>query len=370
MRTKEQMDKLNAFMNSIGDPNASPSPVTYRVRDCPACSLQFSTVKYGWSSKLQVIKRSDGKLQFSNEHVPAWIKCPHCKHAIDFEKLSSTEDFDDRLIEGDQALTAAPLHLHFEPSDFIQLAESPHLNEVDKLDMYLSAWHRINDLRHEEQNWDLSPEQTEFLELILKKLTAVKPNDCLPKAEILRELSRFKEAAAELQQDYGDEKSESHAEQIMLAIERADSRPFNFHSNERDEDFEFMMDWHARRYRSETPQDPNEDLDPPVFYIGNRNWWVKVLGMLSHNWALIEENADHTATVYFFQDTTPSDRPGIVDSLNFSSLKEAEQGLYRNDFSPLKTTPGPWMGEEPRGQIYDQRAAGNFIYSKLGYWGK
>ncbi len=25
MRTKEQMDKLNAFMNSIGNPNAPPS---------------------------------------------------------------------------------------------------------------------------------------------------------------------------------------------------------------------------------------------------------------------------------------------------------------------------------------------------------
>ena len=103
MRTKEQMDKLNAFINSIGNPNAPPS----------------------------------------------------------------------------SALTAAPLHLQFEPSDFIQLVESLHLNQADELSMYLSAWHRFNDLCHEAQSWDLSPQHTEFLELILQKLNAVKPNDSL-----------------------------------------------------------------------------------------------------------------------------------------------------------------------------------------------
>ena len=87
-----------------------------------------------------------------------------------------------------------------------------------------------------------------------------------------------------------------------------------------------------------------------------------------HNWALVEENFDNSATVYFFQDTPESSRPAVIDSLNFSNVEDAFEGLEKNHFSLLKKTPGPWLGDVPKGHIYDNRSAGNLIYSKLGYW--
>lgn len=369
MRSKEQMKKLRVFIDSMDNPHAPPLPITYQLWSCPHCHNRFSTEKGGWSSRLRSIKRSDGKLTFLNlKSPPKWIKCPHCNADINFHQLRNDDEGDELFMEGEKSLELAPLHLLLSPQDFINLADSPKGEKEGSLDFYKQALYRFNDLREQESNWNLKPKDKDFFESILKKLSENQTNDSLLKSELLRELGRFTEAAAEIDQDFFEETSESHAEQIMQAIERANSIPFNFQTNERDEDFEFMMAWHARRYRPETPEDPTEELDPSVFKISHRNWWVKVLGMLSHNWALIEENADKTATVYFFQDTTASDRPGVVDSLNFPSTEEAKQGFYLNDFSPLATTPGPWMGEEPRGQFYDNRSAGNLIYSKLGYW--
>jgi hypothetical protein len=86
---------------------------------------------------------------------------------------------------------------------------------------------------------------------------------------------------------------------------------------EKDDLHDLEYAWTARRYEPETIAIPFDDLKPPLFKINNRNWFVKVLGMLSHNWALIEENEDLTATVYFFQDEPPGKRPALIDSLNF-----------------------------------------------------
>jgi hypothetical protein len=83
---------------------------------------------------------------------------------------------------------------------------------------------------------------------------------------------------------------------------------------------------------------------------------------------LIERNDDGTATVYFFQDQGGKERPAIIDSLSFAGVREAREGLKRNGFEFLKTYPGPWMGCEPKGFIYDARSAGNMIYSQRGYW--
>jgi len=61
-------------------------------------------------------------------------------------------------------------------------------------------------------------------------------------------------------------------------------------------------------------------------------------------------------------------RPGVLDSVHFESIEKAQQGLRRNQLSLLKKTPGPWLGDVPKGHFYDKRSVGNLIYSKLGYW--
>jgi len=164
-----------------------------------------------------------------------------------------------------------------------------------------------------------------------------------------------------------DENMVARAEQLMLAIDSKETLPFQFVG--RDEEYDYEYAWGARRYAPEDPKKFNfAELTPPVFKISNRDWWVKVLGMLCHNWALIERNDDDSATVYFFQDQGGRERPAVIDSLSFEGVREARDGLKRNGFELLKTYPGPWMGCEPKGFILDDRIAGNFIYSQHGYW--
>ena len=186
------------------------------------------------------------------------------------------------------------------------------------------------------------------------------------RAEIFRQLEQFDEARFMLDYDFEEEMA-ARAEQLMLAIERKASLPFHFVG--RDEEYDYETAWRARRYEPEDPSKFNfAELTPPVFKISNRDWWVKVLGMLCHNWALIERNDDDTAAVYFFQDQGGKERPAIIDSLNFAGVRDARQGLKANGFKLLKNYPGPWMGCEPKGFIYDNRNEIDKIYSNGKYW--
>jgi hypothetical protein len=110
------------------------------------------------------------------------------------------------------------------------------------------------------------------------------------------------------------------------------------------------------------------------------DWWVKVLSMLQHNWALIKEHDDKTVTVYFFHDggttknVTGHDYKSIrgmiaiVDSLDFPSRENALEQLEANRFHRLSEHPGPWQGNEPKGIIFDARNTEPRIYSRGDYW--
>ena len=147
------------------------------------------------------------------------------------------------------------------------------------------------------------------------------------------------------------------------------------------------IDWaERRRKRLEEPEDESRKsfaLDgPPLFEIKSQEWWFKVVGMLCHNWALIEEVGHGSVTVFFFHDDGQtkhaifpgykiyqlSGRSAIIDSLNFDSLNSAKNGLLRNDFEILEETPGPWDNHVPPSNFYDARASESGIYSNGDYW--
>lgn len=119
---------------------------------------------------------------------------------------------------------------------------------------------------------------------------------------------------------------------------------------------------------------------PPLFEIHSADWWVKVLGMLQHNWALIETSNKKT-TAYFFHDLgiqrgyskrykiyQLKNRCAVVDSLDFENIKAAELELQKNGFMRLKDNPGPWESGQPNKNFYDAREDEEGIYSKSGYW--
>ena len=61
--------------------------------------------------------------------------------------------------------------------------------------------------------------------------------------------------------------------------------------------------------------------------IKSTDYWFKVLGMLSQNWALIDEQEGGKFKVLFI-----NDHSNIFDELEFDSEDEAIEGLKRNDF--------------------------------------
>jgi hypothetical protein len=113
--------------------------------------------------------------------------------------------------------------------------------------------------------------------------------------------------------------------------------------------------------------------------ISSKDWWVKVLGMCQHNWALIESNEKITA--YFFHDNGVNVSPpeklkyfevknksGIVDSLIFDNKLSAEKALKKNGFMRLSENSGPWELNIPPHDFYDAREDNSGIYNKDGHW--
>lgn len=96
----------------------------------------------------------------------------------------------------------------------------------------------------------------------------------------------------------------------------------------------------------------------PVIAINSQDYWVKVVGMLQQNWALINRNDDGTCTVFFI-----SDDSGVFDQLSFRSLNDSHKALGANGFtrflasgnlqSLLVPPPPPFHeGGHPNGKIY------------------
>ena len=92
--------------------------------------------------------------------------------------------------------------------------------------------------------------------------------------------------------------------------------------------------------------------------IRSRLYWVKVVGMLEQNWALIDDAPGEGAIIYFVHD-----RSGVFDSLPFPSRDGAERGLRENGFAEyykserLRSVAAPpqppfTQAHHPNGPIY------------------
>ncbi len=119
-------------------------------------------------------------------------------------------------------------------------------------------------------------------------------------------------------------------------------------------------------------------MEQPV-KISSKDWWVKVLGMCQHNWALIESG--NKTTIYFFHDNgitlsqgnkikyfEVKNKSGVIDSLFFDNEVAAENALKKNGFFRLSENPGPWELNIPIHDFYDARDDNSGIYSKDGHW--
>jgi hypothetical protein len=97
-----------------------------------------------------------------------------------------------------------------------------------------------------------------------------------------------------------------------------------------------------------------------IVEIESRDFWVKVVGMLEQNWALIEtgDAASHGVRVFFIGDTS-----SVFDEMSFGSSDDAMRALRRNGFTryaddrelqSFVVPPKPtfWRSQHPNGAIY------------------
>ena len=363
----------------------TPGP-TY-VYECSQCNGLFNRRSISSGNTLRARYRSDGRMDAPMlPTTPLLSACPHCKSPVfwpDTNVVASYETYIPRFFSSSEP---DPRQIEYERQQFAletQYKDAPEYKEVTAIQMaaFLNSlefsekheptlrmqfWWVSNDERMASGREVLNAEERENLKKLLQLLGHSNDSMMLLSAEIYRELGEFEPAKRCLDLDFQGNKA-AMAEQLMRAIEEENTLPFKFVSSDNQYDYEYA--WIERRY---SPEDPSKynfvDLKPPVFKISNRDWWVKVLGMLSHNWALIEWNSGGSATVYFFQDTSHGDRPAIIDSIDFPSVLKARQSLLHNDFKLLRSYSGPWMGCEPKGFICDNRSESNKLYSNAKYW--
>ena len=72
----------------------------------------------------------------------------------------------------------------------------------------------------------------------------------------------------------------------------------------------------------------------PEVAISSRDYWVKVVGMLQQNWALIDEEPGGGVRIHFVTDTG-----GVFDALDFPSTLRAENALAINGFRRISNRP-------------------------------
>ena len=91
--------------------------------------------------------------------------------------------------------------------------------------------------------------------------------------------------------------------------------------------------------------------------------WIKVVGMLQQNWAVIVEQQG-SATVVFYNDLCE-----VFDEIRFDSVEKARLALQRNGFS--KYHQDPKFREfiaVPEGEFTEGSHPNGRIYSSGMYW--
>ena len=374
-------------------------PGPKRLYRCSNCQGLFARRTLASGNTLGAKYRSDGQMNARMlPQTPPLVACPHCQalfcmlgaaHAIEYRDYFPGFGFmgepTPEEIESKKAQEAlaeqyrdAPRYKVATLKQSIQYVQSQDISpHAEQLRIY--AWHRVNDERMDTGRQLLQTDEKANLLALLDLLPPDSDAEILLRAEVFRELGRFDEAAQSLDHDFSND-FEARAEQIMQAIERQDEQPFVFETTHNDGDIHFEWAWQARRMKTPMPELPEQPMVPPLFHIGNRDWWVKVLGMMSHNWALIEPQTNGQATVYFFHDKGMTLRPSgfkradfsnrsaVVDALQFDDVHQAQRALKANDFDRLKVKPGPWLDFVPEGHFWDARETEEGIYSKKGYW--
>lgn len=256
------------------------------------------------------------------------------------------------------------------PETYLEALKLQGLSTDEERYIRFRLWWGWNDVRRDSGvATPLTEQEAENLEKLIPMLDVSTQIGLLAKAEALRELGRFDECIALIDTPEARTESDGYAANILYWAEQHD--PYVRQIREVPWDF-VRSGW--EQLKKQQPPFEIDPSGPPVFKIDSDRWWVKVLGMLQHNWALIEEQPeDGSAIVYFAHDEAPTSgrlrsRWAIIDSLEFDCRVSAMLALKLNGFCPVEETSESIYLSAPEGVPYDARATSRRIYSEEGYW--
>lgn len=315
--------------------------------------------------------------------TPMVVVCPHCgkvdwlKNFVEVGEIPGPRGFGVPLPEYDLSFEDLPFIEVPTGDDYLGFIESTELIHDQEFYLRWTYWHLMNDARRKSSALlPLGIDEVENLQRLLVLIKSPSESIRLAKAEIHRELGDFESCAKLLDYDFSEEFIPTAVAIYMLQEEK---NPYvgQIHADAMD-----VVTWHYHRDQLKLkPVVTFDPSGPPVFEINAHEWWIKVLGMLQHNWALIEERPDGSVTVYFFHDCGDTNMPchgysmrqlkgrcAVIDSLEFRSVRDAENALSQNGFRPHGKNELMGSDLKPFGNFYDARSTEEGIYSKQGYW--
>lgn len=353
------------------------------IRECPHCNSPFKEWTMASGNTFRAKWWSDGKMVASmmpNQY--SLVSCPSCNKPVWIEeaklldKLKPVGCFSDSKVqqEDENPVGAIENQLKYSKTATLAVYEEAlaDLKSDAEKERYIRVriWWLGNDIRRNSGvATPLTDQEVQNLESLMPLLDGAKQNDILAKAEALRELGRFDECIALIDAPEARTKSDGYAANILYWAEQCDP----YVRQIQDVPWDFVRSgW--KKLKKQQPPFEIDPSGPPVFKIDSDRWWVKVLGMLQHNWALIEEQPeDGSAVVYFAHDEAPTrgclrNRWAIIDSLEFDCRVSAMLALKLNGFCPVEEASESIYLSAPEGLPYDARATSRKIYSEEDYW--
>lgn len=348
-----------------------PGPT--QIKKCSSCAglIYVSTIASGntFGAKFW----TDGVMHAPMLPVtPQIAKCPHCASLVILQNLELVEElgflrpFELHIDEPNEEPFEVKHHHSaktYELANFLELIKYVTNNklssEVERI-ARIQVWRAGNNARRgSDTPYPLVEVEIKNLELLLPLLD--KPHDysALVKVEVLRNLGLLDEAKKFFKESIFDRREENSAQFILELIESGDTQVCEITPTE-DREWRILR---RKRARAKTEEE-NIEVDPtgpPVLEIKSRDWWIMVMGMFSHDWALIDELEDGAFVAYFMEDSDGMSefmnpklkgRVPVVNSISFPNQNDAETGLRIMGFDRLEDKPGPWDGEQPDGVFY------------------
>lgn len=359
----------------------TPGPTL--IKKCKSCEGLMKQRTIASGNTFGARYWTDGKVEASMLPLtPSAVRCPHCHSLLwissleEVGEIPGSRGFGVPRPEYDRSFDSHPFIENLETDDYWTALRKAELSKDQEVYLRTMYWRLMNDSRRGNHiPIALSEEEQVNLRNLLPLVYEMDESSRLIRAEIHRELGEFEECEKALDYDFCDDYIPA-AVTIYMLQEEKNSSVGEIHADGMD-----VVTWHFHRdQKSLKPVIQFDPSGPPVFEIKSRKWWIKILGMLQHNWALIEESEAGVVTVFFFHDEGEPigvagysraqlrGRCAIVDSLNFESVQLAEEGLLRNGFRLHRV--GEMLGSDvrPYGNFYDARAKEAGVYSTQGHW--